>query len=271
MLSKLQKKDWQGILIFGIGLAILGTMAGIYIYVTGLPKIDPKTLCHPEHLPQKHIIFLIDKTDQLTLQQEEVVEKIILDQKLQMDRYDKLSLNLITPDPEQSVKELFSLCNPGTRKSANFIKESKTIVQRFFDKHFDKPLRQNLDVVRQMGAADASPVMEAIQVVMASGNDTPPVQHRFQELDKHLIIISDMLQNVPGKYSHYKNHKVFSNWAKDNQYLERLAVDLKNTSITVHYIDRPKARRHQGLWHKKFWVDYFAKFGAGQVSFKPLQ
>src|SRR5207245_422909 len=77
----------------------------------------------------------------------------------------------------------------------------------------------------------------------------------FDHSPKHLVIVSDLLQNVPGKLNMYRSLPSFDDF-RSTTYYKQIRTDLKDVHVFAVYINRPLVPG-QGRQHIEFWERYF--------------
>ena len=99
--------------------------------------------------------------------------------------------------------------------------------------------------------------MESIQsiVVTKLGSE----QLVSQKIPRRLIIISDLLQYVPG-YSQYHPIADFEHF-KTLPYYQNVRADLSGISVEFWYVRRQKTLNLQSKKHQDFWQDYITDQG----------
>jgi hypothetical protein len=109
-----------------------------------------------------------------------------------------------------------------------------------------------------MSAPDAatSPIFEAIQATALRTFGRP----EYDGVHKHLVIVSDLLQNIPGVFSMYERVPPFESF-RQSSYFARVRGDLNDVSVAIYYLVRPSVTT-QGVAHVQFWVDYLQAQGA---------
>jgi hypothetical protein len=148
-----------------------------------------------------------------------------------------------------------NLCNPGTGAELNQMYQNPQLAKKKWD-GFAAKLRSDID--KQIGSKPqaTSPIFEAIQATALRTFGKP----EYDGLPKRLVIISDMLQHVPGGLSMYKEVPLFDAF-KNTDYFARVRTDLTGVSVLLYYLVRPKVEG-QGPKHIAFWEDYFRFEGA---------
>jgi hypothetical protein len=101
-----------------------------------------------------------------------------------------------------------------------------------------------------------SPIFEAIQATALRTFGKP----EYDGLPKHLVIVSDLMQNLPGGLSMYREVPAFEKF-KNTSYFSRIRGELKGVSVIIVYLVRSNAPK-QSPDHLGFWRDYFRFQGA---------
>ena len=107
-----------------------------------------------------------------------------------------------------------------------------------------------------------SPIFEMLQLVGING-------YRKQDVkgERRLIVMSDMLQNMP-EFTMYKGPVEYSAFAASD-YGKKAQSELTDVSVELHYLmNSPQLQTKRNL---KFWEDYFLKAGARIVAVRPLE
>ena len=77
---------------------------------------------------------------------------------------------------------------------------------------------------------------------------------------KRLVIVSDLLQNVPGELNMYDGVPSFDSF-ESSPYFRRVASDLRGVRVSVYYLARVNATT-QSRAHVEFWNRYLLAQGA---------
>jgi hypothetical protein len=109
-----------------------------------------------------------------------------------------------------------------------------------------------------------SPIFEAIQATALRTFGKPD----YDGLTKRLVIVSDLLQNVPGELSMYDGVPSFAAFEKISYY-SRVRSDLNGVSVLLYYLARPTVKQ-QDSNHLAFWRDYFQAQGAEVESVEKI-
>jgi hypothetical protein len=152
---------------------------------------------------------------------------------------------------------VIGLCNPGKGDDLNRIYQNPELVRKRWEQDFADVLSEKLDEL--MAAPDSlrSPIYEAVQAVAVRAFGKP----EFDQVPKRLIVVSDLLQNVPEKgSSHYRGVPDFDEF-RASAYFSQVRADLRDVHVYLFYMNRSD-HKVQGAEHIRFWEDYFAAQGA---------
>lgn len=119
------------------------------------------------------------------------------------------------------------------------------------------------------GTAD-SPIFEYIKQI---ANEL----HRRKALKNHLIIISDLGQNITGRFNICDPLPLFEN-LRNTEYYREVAPDLHGITVDIYYIQRLGTRHaeecnaalQRNPQHQKFWREYLTSAGATIEVFQAL-
>lgn len=245
----LNNKDKQG-----IALIILSSIALLLLAITPLilkkqaMGYDPTTFCVKHH-DTAHTVFLVDKTDALSITQRDALKQKINQIKQGLQPREKLSLYILDHTNYIAPTPIFSKCNPGTGQQANEIYQNPAKVQHQFDEFFGKPLDDALQALTTLTTSPTSPIVEMLNEMALLADFS--AQH-----PRRLILISDLLQNMP-KDSHYQAIPHFEAW----QATHKTPPLWHNTTVEMIYL-RQGHSTLQGADHLHFWQQYFTHHGA---------
>ncbi len=237
-------------------VAIIIALAALPLII-GPEDIDETDLC-PLDRAYPHTVLLVDKTDPFTPSQQLFLKNLTNKVKLELERYEKLSIYILDDENYLAPTPMFTMCNPGTGAGANEFYQNPPRVQKRFDDFFGAPLEAVLAKLLEGAEAPHSPIMEMLREVSFIDDfntETP---------ERRLIVVSDMLQNMPA-YSHYRRSIDYDGFAA-SAYADEVAALLGGVTVKVVYLWRPRTRNFQGRGHIRFWDRYFAEFGANLVE-----
>ena len=112
--------------------------------------------------------------------------------------------------------------------------------------------------------SETSAIFEAVQATALRTFN----RAEYDGVTKRLILVSDLMQNVPGKLSQYQGIVPFDEFRK-SPYFGAVRADLKGVAVTVLYLVRPGSPQK---WpeHPKFWEQYFSTQGAVVDRIQPI-
>lgn len=244
-------------------LVVAAVVAGATWY--GLnrgPGLDVQTLC-PASGPTGHTVLLIDTTDPLNFTQKQAFNQTL--RELVQQRTPPgtlLQVFVLGEDFKQTAEPLVSLCNPGTGQGQSELTANLAKLRRQYEDRFVGPLLQQSEALLTSAPAQASPILEMLQLVGINGFKRQAVAQ-----GRKLIILSDMLHSTP-QFSLYKapaDHAAFA--ATD--YGQKTQADLRGVEVEIHYLmHTPSLQTKRNL---RFWEDHFQHAGARIVAVTPLE
>ena len=245
--------------------AALSVVAAIVIAIApwDVGNYDPSSLC-PKDGNYPRTAVLVDATDSLSESQVKTVAEEInaLRDRLTLHEWVGIFVlnedNLILPAPE------IALCYPGDGATANPLIRNPDLIQRQFEKKFQRPMESAIQRLAKTPPQVTSPIHEMIRAVALDRNFDSTKKRR-------LIVVSDMLQNTP-EYSHYRNDADFSAWRNSAHGRGFPQFSLLGVEVEILYLKRTDdfARAAQNLGHVRFWENYFAELGASVKILKPI-
>ena len=217
------------ILAFGI----LGGM--VYAYAAHRPPpLDPKTLCRTDARLQGHTLMLIDASDPLPPMEAERVRAIAAAEREKLARYDKLTILLLNPSRPYEPKVAFSKCSPGSGLIVNPWIENGDQIKRRFAEAIEAPLDRRIGRAVKGKGARSSPILETISTIPRRFDFTAAIPRR------RLIIVSDLLQNSPGGYSHYQPGKPSLETLQADPLWSSVQARFDRAQVLLEYVPRPK-------------------------------
>lgn len=256
-------KKQRGVAFGVLGALLLGLGGVIAVGPWNAVPIDPNTFC-PKGGAHSRTAILFDATDPMDEQttarvrthaEELVRERLELHEWAGVFVLDEDNLALPTPS--------IALCNPGNESTCNPLVVNCQDVARSFEKKFEHPMQEAIESLSELPAGERSPILEMIRSVALA-------RHFEGAKRGRLVVVSDMLQHVPGTYSHYKGGYDFVRWSDSDYAREFLRPMLDGVEVEIWYIKRPELRGVQTRRHVDFWEDYFAATGARVKRVVPL-
>jgi hypothetical protein len=240
--------------------------AGIALYVTGqraLVRTDPDTLCPTGRPPAEVVVWLLDMTDEFTEAQRLKIVNELTQLKNEVARFGLIEAYAVSPLEKGVTRPLVHLCNPGTGADLNRIYENPDLAARKWER-FGRQLDAEVDRLMTMPGSQTSPIFEAVQATALRTFN----RSEYRKAPKRLVIASDLMQHVPGKFSHYQELPSFDQFRRSPYHTE-VAADLSGVGVTLLYLVRPRAPQK---WpeHRRFWEQYFLGQGATVERIEPV-
>ena len=257
--KKRQRENRQAIVILFVVLAFLLTIGGIALW------IKPSLTGCPDDGKYPRTVVLIDATDSFSPSQVKTVREHINELRRELTLHEWVGIfvlradNLILPEPE------IALCNPGSEADANPLYQNPEIIRRRFERKFQRPLEDALRRLAETESPQAtSPILEMVEAI-ALDSDFDSTQMR------RMIIISDMLQNVP-QYSHYRDSPPnFSTFRESGYARQFMNLSLLGVDVEILYLIRESTGELQTHGHIAFWKNYFDAVGGKLNRVKPVR
>ena len=199
-------------------------------------------------------VVLIDDTDKIELQGQGA-KSLVQRLAREAPRFSRFAIYRLSDLTARGIKPVMEQCNPfGANDKADMWTENENELRRAknaFQKGIAKVTENLLDIREK----DRSPIMEAVYSIAVSEFDLLK-----QDAEKHLVVISDMLQNTDDFSVFRSNPLPDFDLFKRRPYYQRLATDsLNDVRVSVFMINKNK-RQTEKL--KEFWTDYFKDQGA---------
>lgn len=232
------------VLLVGVGVASTKLIA--------TNAIDEKTLCHRAGQLNATAI-LLDLTDPLSKTQQARLKTMIGDEIVAASVDTMVALGVVSESANKwGVR--FAKCRPETGKDASALYQNPQLIAERYDKEFLQPLQAILASVINGESENQSPIMEALQALIA---ETP----RFSDTlgRRKIIIVSDMLQHSD-TLSFYRGQgwEYFAGTGAD----ARLAGTLRNAEVEILRIPRTGTNIPSNNITEDFWTRYFDRQGS---------
>jgi hypothetical protein len=232
--------------------------AGISFFVkseSGAVPTDKVTLCPTKRSPSEIVVILLDVSDQFSEPQRLQVQSHLGRIRDSIPRFGLVEVYTVDRLGRRVTENVTHICNPGAGDDLSQIYQNPALARKKW-RGFAAKLTS--DINRQISAPRLaiSPIFEAIQATSLRTFGKP----EYDGLPKHLVIVSDLMQNVPGGISMYNEVPSFEKF-KNTPYFSRIRSDLQGVSILIYYLVRSNAPK-QSPEHLGFWRDYFRFQGA---------
>jgi hypothetical protein len=240
--------------------------AGISFLVkseSGAVPTDRVTLCPTKRSPSEIVVILLDVSDQFSEPQRLQVQSHLARIRDSIPRFGLVEVYTVDRLGRRVTEHVTHMCNPGAGDDLSQIYQNPALARKKWQ-GFAAKLTSDID--RQISAPrlPTSPIFEAIQATSLRTFGKP----EYDGLPKQLVIVSDLMQNVPGGLSMYQAVPPFEKF-KTTPYFSRIRGDLQGVSILLYYLVRSNAPK-QSPEHLGFWRDYFRFQGATIASMEKV-
>jgi hypothetical protein len=239
----------------GAALAIKGHSAAV--------PVDATSLCPAERPPAEIDVLLLDVSDRFSEPQRLQLQNELARFRDSIPRFGLIEMYTVDRLSRRVTEPVVHLCNPGTGDDLNRIYQNPELARKKWQ-GFASRLNADIDRQISMPAMTSSPIFEAIQATALRTFGKP----QYDGLPKRLVVVSDLLQNVPGQLSMYDGVPSFASFEKQ-PYYSRVRSDLGGVSVQLYYLARPTVRQQDGN-HLAFWRDYFQAQGAEVEGVKKI-
>jgi len=201
-------------------------------------------------------VVLIDDTDPIIREERNEAEEYIKSLAKDAPRYSRFVLYTLSKatseKADKPVPEL-ETCNPfGKKDRADFLKEDKTALKRErsnFLYNIEKITQNLLNVETK----DFSPIMEGIQSVAVA-----EFFHLKSEAERHLLIVSDMLQHTKSFNMYTERQQEFERFKRKPYYRSLKTKALENANVSVFTLTRDTKAQNENIERfRLFWEEYF--------------
>jgi hypothetical protein len=231
----------------GTGLALKSRSATV--------ATDPVTLCPTKSPPAEVLVVLLDVSDRFSEPQRLQIQNQLTRLRDSIPRFGLIEVYTVDRLSRRVTEPVSHVCNPGTGVDLNRIYQNPDLARKKWQA-FATKLAGDVDRQISKPALRTSPIFEAIQATALRTFGKP----EYDGLPKRLVIVSDLLQNVPGGLSMYDGVPEFASF-QSTPYFSRVRADLHGVSVLLLYLVRADQPR-QGSRHLAFWQDYLQSLGA---------
>jgi hypothetical protein len=236
--------------------------AGIALYSKGQAlavPTDRTSLCPTKQVLSQVTVILLDVSDDFSEPQKLQVANYLDRVRDSIPRFGLLELYTLDRAGGRVTEPVFHMCNPGSGADLNKLYQNPHLAKKAWQA-FTHRVSEQLE--RQIAAppSSTSPIFEAVQATALRTFGRP----EFDRVPKRLVVVSDLLQNVPGGLSMYAAIPRFDSF-QSSPYFSGVRSDLQGVSVSIYYLARA-ASNTQGRSHIDFWDSFFAAQGAAVES-----
>lgn len=249
-----QRQDMLGLALI-VGTVLV--LAGVGFATTRLrtPDHDAQTLCLTGAPAPAHTLILVDATDRLDVRHQRRLRAVAREEAARLPRWGRLTVLMLRADAENAPRDLFSACTPGDRRTVNALWENVAKIEAEKRARFDDPLDAALTGARGRGA-EGSPIVEGLAAAA--------VDPEFTGDGRRLVLVSDLLQFMPGRFSLYAPGGSWTAYQASPGAL-RTPPDLDGVEVRVVTLERRDRADAQAAAQADFWAPYFDETGARTI------
>ncbi len=239
-------------------LLVFLLVTGITFFVkgeAGLVPTDAVSLCPTKRPPSEIVVILLDVSDQFSEPQRLQIQHYLARIRDSVPRFGLVEVYTVDRLGRRVTEHVTHLCNPGAGDDLSQIYQNPELARKKWQT-FATKLTSDIDEQISAPRLPTSPIFEAIQATALRTFGKP----EYDGLPKHLVLVSDLMQNVPGGLSMYREVPEFDEF-KNTPYFSRIRADLNGVSVFLAYLVRSNAPK-QAPGHLGFWRDYFRFQGA---------
>jgi hypothetical protein len=254
-----------GAVVAAIGVLLVG---GAWLYFKSNElrvAADAQTLCRRDGALPEATVVLLDLSSTLSDVQRLDLKNELVRLRDTIPRFGRLEIFAVDDRAPRVLEPILKLCNPGRGEDMNEIYQNPQLALQRWERDFASTVNATIERLLGMPEAATSPIFEAVQAVALQTFDDPeldPVERR------RLVLVSDLMQNVPGRLRMYDGIPSFEQFKGTAYYLD-VKAELTNVDVTILYLQRPSSPR---LWtaQVEFWSQYFDAQGASVERLLPL-
>ncbi len=251
--------------VAAIGVLLVG---GAWLYFKSNElrvAADAQTLCRLDGALPEATVVLLDLSSTLSDVQRLDLKNELVRLRDTIPRFGRLEIFAVDDRAPRVLEPILKLCNPGRGEDMNEIYQNPQLALQRWERDFASTVNATIERLLGMPEAATSPIFEAVQAVALQTFDDPeldPVERR------RLVLVSDLMQNVPGRLRMYDGIPSFEQFKGTAYYLD-VKAELTNVDVTILYLQRPSSPR---LWtaQVEFWSQYFDAQGASVERLLPL-
>ena len=239
------------LIVIGVVLALKGNSVAV-------PTVAA-TLCPTQRPLAQVTVILLDLSDRLSEPQRLQIQNQLARLRDSVPRFGLIEVYTVDRLGRRVTEPVFHVCNPGTGADLSRVYQNPELARKKWN-GFAERLMADLDRQISLPATGTSPIFEAIQATALRTFGNP----EYDGIPKRLVIVSDLLQNVPGELNMYERVPSFRIFRK-SAYFTRVRADLRGVAVTIYYLSRPEVRS-QGKGHLAFWDAYLRHQGAAVIA-----
>jgi hypothetical protein len=264
-LRQAPQRGGRSLLAIGTAVLVLAALVGVAVGAYVLSErsfvaTNAQTLCPADEPPAEIVAVILDMSDRFNeVQLLSVRNHLNRLMYGELPRFAYVEAYAVQGRPGVVAEPVIGLCNPGKGDDLNRIYQNPELARQRWEQDFAAVLSAKLDELLAAPDSASSPIFEAIQAVAVRSFNKP----EYDGVPKRLVVVSDLLQNVPAKgagASHYRGVPNFDEF-KASPYFSQVRADLDSVRVHLYYMNRSD-QPNQGVEHIRFWESYFGTQGA---------
>ena len=242
-------------------VTLIAAAWGTHLWVTTPtpPQRDKVTLC-PVTEPKDIIVIAVDATDGLPEPSKIEATKRLTDLIEASPKDALLDLRVIDL-AKKGGRTILTLCNPGDGQDLTEYTGNPEMAKRVWRQRFREPVIRALEGTFQTISSKTSPLLATFQGIALERFTGA----KFASTRKRLVILSDMMEHVPGEYSQYPPADLRYERFKGLPVYRKVRTDLQGAEVDIFYIDRSLKPPFSTGVHIRFWIDWIGD-NKGQVG-----
>jgi hypothetical protein len=174
-------------------VSLLALSATVWVFRPA--ALNAETLCPVDRPIEGHSVVIVDRTDIWSPAIGATLTEII--EAAQRNTLTHQKFSIVSLDADQSVRPIFSVCNPGAPSFVSDLYRGRRYTQRDFEERFVGAAERVITTLREPAEAQTSPIIEYVHRWLGADDFNGAVEAR------RLILISDMRQHSD-RYSIYR-------------------------------------------------------------------
>ncbi len=258
MSRRRRRQQRQAIINFAMVLAIIAGI--IYIAYTVRPApFDETTLCLISDDLPPHTAIIIDKTDEYSETQADLIADVIRRTRERLVVGERITLFELDAQGRFDPRGEISMCNPGRGNQVNPLFRNPKQMEDRYEEQFAAPMETVLADLVVPKEAPSSPIMEAL----ARLAQTEAFSDRAPR--RRVVLISDMLQNSD-VFSAYGGGgsmpEDMPDWADTvDAITNRFGTSLTGVELEIRLIPRDRYVDLQRGALKEYWNNVLGNLG----------
>ena len=264
--KKLQ--DQKGTILYILIVIVIFVVGGLFFYNKIItPELDVDAC--PVKGPYSEHVVLFDQTD--TAKDKPIVEvdarNYIEDIKKEVPQYSRLSIYVITDDPEgKNIYPIKSVCNPGSVDQLGFFGRWGVTVtvkkyRENWENNFSEIINPVIDKMMERTTSPTSPIFEMINAVIINS-----FKHSKSRDIHKLIIFSDFMHHS-NEYSFYDKSNINIEKFKQTSYFKQIFTSLRKDVDVDLYCYKRSDNFQCGSEIETFWNKYFQEIDSNKLNF----